>query len=123
MTKLTGHFATVGFFALSALLGASTAGCAAASAMGVSKREQRDFEVNNKSKEAICSVDVFNPGQVMKGDRINQKIDIKAGEQKTVKLDVPLDQTRTYEFKSCKDKVLKAQSIPWAPTLVHVDVE
>lgn len=91
--------------------------------MGVSKREERDFEVNNKSKEAICSIDMVNVGQVMKHNRDTQKVDIKAGEQKTVKLGVPLDQERTYEFKSCKDKVLKAQSIPWAPTLIHVDVE
>jgi len=106
------------------LLGFTLTGCSAAQMAGASVITKREFEVNNKSKEAVCSVDIVNDKNLDRGgDTRSANVDVKPGEQKVVTLDVAKDQDRTLRFKTCKGAVLKSQAFPYAPTRARVDLE
>ena len=109
---------------LIALLGLLLSACGAAQSLGASKIAPRDFEISNKSKEAVCSVDIVNPQNLVKGgDTIKKKIDIQPGATKTESLNVAEDQERTLQFKNCKGVVIKEQTFPYAKERAHVDVQ
>ena len=101
-------------------------GCGAAQLAGVSANLPREFEIANKSKEAICEVDVVNNGVAVhdaKNNITTHKVDVKAGETKVEKINVAIDQDRTLRFKSCKGgAVLKEQTFVYSDARAHVDV-
>ena len=106
------------------ILGLLVVACGAAQALGASSIVKRDFEISNKSKEAICSVDVVNVQNVVAGgDTHNEKLDIPPGQTKTESINVADGQDRTLRFKSCKGAVIKEQNFPYAKDKAHVDVQ
>jgi len=106
------------------IVGFLLAACGAAQTLGASQISKREFEISNKSKEPLCSVDVVNLKNVVKGgDTITKKIDIQPGATKVETLEVAEDQDRTLRFKSCKGAVVKEQSFPYAKERAHVDVQ
>ena len=119
-------FSLAGLALLSCLgLGALAAGCGAAQLAGVSANLDREFEINNKSKEAVCEVDVVNNGVAVHNATNNistHKIQVNAGETKVEKINVAVDQDRLLRFKSCKGTVLKEQNFVYSDAKAHVDI-
>jgi hypothetical protein len=112
--------------ALEGLALVSLGGCGAAQRLGASFNQVVDVDIDNKGKEAVCSLVAVNRQNVVQGgDTRVEPVDVKPKERKTVHASLPLDQERVLQLKSCSGKILKEEkhTVASASDRVHLVVD
>lgn len=87
-------------------------GCAAAQQAGLSLTEKRDFTITNKTKTALCTMDVVNKTQLAGKNTETERVPVEPGKTAKFNYRMPGQQDRTLVLKDCSGKALKEMALP-----------